>query len=216
MTVSKKTVEPTDTERYEDIVLRAREKLSKMKHSEIDDDPPRVFTEVLAEMLGPQCDREFMLDWFQSHAVLQGKTPRLELKSSIPTYRRWRDGFDFCLLETYGVRVMTLAMRTYHYRSSCPIPALLHTCRESRRAMQLCGYELAFSLGSQQPSVWFNFKYDVFKFGIMTQDDVQCGQFPVQDLVRIEKLAMSARHGFFDTQDLPEFIPKFGHLKELL
>ena len=57
-------------------------------------------------------------------------------------------------------RIIELAKsKTYSVHSSAGVPALLHTCRESR-AIALNHYNLSFSSTSTLPKVYFDFKYD--------------------------------------------------------
>lgn len=57
-------------------------------------------------------------------------------------------------------RIIELAKsETYSVHSSAAVPALLHTCRESR-AIALNHYNLSFSSPPTSPKVYFDFKYD--------------------------------------------------------
>ncbi|KAH7018402.1 uncharacterized protein B0I36DRAFT_368425 [Microdochium trichocladiopsis] len=51
-------------------------------------------------------------------------------------------------------------MRRSELFSRAPLPALLHTCRESRNTLQSHGYELAFGTRSSSAMTWFNHKID--------------------------------------------------------
>ncbi|KAG8671109.1 hypothetical protein FPOAC1_004347 [Fusarium poae] len=48
----------------------------------------------------------------------------------------------------------------YYFRSCTTIPALLHTCRESRGELINHGYELTFTTVTRGPRVWFNYRQD--------------------------------------------------------
>lgn len=52
-------------------------------------------------------------------------------------------------------------MNQVYLFSKSPIPALLHTNRESRQVMLEIGYELAFGTEHAKPLTWFNFQMDV-------------------------------------------------------
>ncbi|RSL78265.1 hypothetical protein CEP51_008369 [Fusarium floridanum] len=55
--------------------------------------------------------------------------------------------------------------------SNAPIPALLHTCTESRLALVNMGYQLAFQTRSSGPRTWFNFNRDILLIGPEPQED---------------------------------------------
>ncbi|KAL2690108.1 hypothetical protein Neosp_004176 [[Neocosmospora] mangrovei] len=89
--------------------------------------------------------------------------------------------------------------------SNAPIPALLHTCKESRAALIKMGYKLAFRSRSSGPRTWFNFDRDTL---YMEYDDVDyipendksgvlngysawdIGQFDPAELRQVRKLAL--------------------------
>lgn len=48
-----------------------------------------------------------------------------------------------------------------HLYSNALIPALLHTCVESRHELMNRGYRLAFRTRSSEPRTWFNFDRDI-------------------------------------------------------
>lgn len=84
--------------------------------------------------------------------------------------------------------------------SSAPIPPLLHTCVESREAMQAAGYELAFGTDYQAPQTWFNFAQDVLYVSRLWYDmeeetnifTLDSDRFVIlgTDMIRIRKLAV--------------------------
>lgn len=119
---------------------------------------------------------------------------------------------------SYAIQPRLVRIRSETYNkfllvwSNSPIPALLHTCRESRRAMQACGYELAFESATSKPLIWFNFRYDTLYISCLTPENARL--LSSRDLARVDRLAMSQvleSHG-----QIFEYVPIFGHLKELL
>ncbi|KAI0846761.1 hypothetical protein F5Y00DRAFT_242975 [Daldinia vernicosa] len=83
--------------------------------------------------------------------------------------------------------------------SKAPIPALLHTCVESRRVLIDAGYQLAFASRYHGPWTWFNFKNDVLclKYNVITNDvplldngPWGTGSFDPQSLQQVRKLAI--------------------------
>jgi hypothetical protein len=198
--------------KYDEIMQLALKKIAEMDSSTIDD-PPKTYTEILAGMLGPNCNPKSMLRCFRD-CTHRWRNPQNQPGTHTATCKHLPHGIDFCLLERYGRSVIERTMRTYHFRSLSPIPALLHTCRESRRTMQLCGYELAFPFHrSIPPSIWFNFKYDALHLGSLSATEVR--QLPSKDLFRVERLAIQEdRENYL--QLLPEILPLFRQLKELL
>lgn len=96
----------------------------------------------------------------------------------------------------------------YNFQSPAPIPALLHTCQESRRTLQLCGYELAFAAPNEPPKIWFNFKYDVLEAGV--------GELPLKDRIRIERIAIPEGFNDYNVPEVTKIMPEFGRLEELM
>jgi hypothetical protein len=62
------------------------------------------------------------------------------------------------------------ATRRGYFWSSCPIPALLQTCKESRQMMRLAGYELTFRTRTSASRTWFNFRHDIL---YLTRDHIR-------------------------------------------
>lgn len=199
-----------DVAKYEAMIKLAHEQIARMDRTAMDD-PPKTYTEILAPML-PGCKPELMLAWFRSKATpfkapLDPRQPRTLTRS----YKDSRNGVEWCLLDRYGVTAIELAMRSFHFRSSSTIPALLHTSRESRRTMQLCGYELAFCINDvATPRAWFNFRYDTLR---MLISDVP--QLPSKDLVRVERLTVE-RDRKVHTKLLLDILPIARQLNEVL
>ncbi|CZR65018.1 uncharacterized protein PAC_14918 [Phialocephala subalpina] len=121
------------------------------------------------------------------------------------------------------------ATRRGHIWSSCPIPALLHTCRESRSTMKRAGYELTFGHRTSKPRVWFNFRHDTLYLSVpqsweldehlssrsLDQGLWNIGQLSPAVLVRVERLALGNVYDFReDCQS--HAIRLFGNLKEVL
>ncbi|KAF8849922.1 hypothetical protein BDZ45DRAFT_216223 [Acephala macrosclerotiorum] len=121
------------------------------------------------------------------------------------------------------------ATRRGYIWSSCPIPALLHTCRESRSTMKRAGYELTFGHRTSKPRVWFNFRHDTLYLSVPPAWDIDeypssksldqgpwnIGQLSPDDLVRVERLALRDVNAFRD-DCLSQAIRLFGNLKEVL
>ncbi|KAF3061838.1 hypothetical protein GL218_03461 [Daldinia childiae] len=88
--------------------------------------------------------------------------------------------------------------KSYLY-SKAPIPALLHTCVESRRVLINAGYQLAFASRNHPPMTWFNFKNDVLclkydktreYFNLLDNGSWGTGNFDTQSLQQVRKLAI--------------------------
>ncbi|KAI1383387.1 uncharacterized protein F4822DRAFT_75942 [Hypoxylon trugodes] len=92
-----------------------------------------------------------------------------------------------------------LLRKSYLY-SEAPIPALLHTCSESRSFLIQTGYQLAFGTRTHGPRTWFNFKHDVlFLERIFDREPVfleygpwGISEFDVDSLRRVRKLALGS------------------------
>ncbi|KAE8444938.1 hypothetical protein EG329_014065 [Mollisiaceae sp. DMI_Dod_QoI] len=121
------------------------------------------------------------------------------------------------------------ATRRGYLWSSCPIPALLHTCRESRDTMKRAGYELTFRHRTAGPRTWFNFHHDILYLSCrehrgceddeisrsLDQGPWNIGQLSPDDLKRVEKLALAEVYDFReDCQS--HAVRLFGNLKEFL
>ena len=89
--------------------------------------------------------------------------------------------------------------------STTKIPALLHTCRESRSALTWHGYELAFRTRSCGPQTWFCFEHDILYLKASRDNyrgdwqernfalkicDWEVGIFHPDDMVRVRHLAL--------------------------
>jgi hypothetical protein len=101
-------------------------------------------------------------------------------------------------------RVAWELVRESHLYSKAPIPALLHTCAESRAELMSCGYRLSFRTRSNGPRTWFNFERDVlyidlhwnhfedeWSLGLLSGCLWDIGQFYPEDLKRVRKLALN-------------------------
>ncbi|KAI1651763.1 uncharacterized protein F4817DRAFT_323544 [Daldinia loculata] len=92
-----------------------------------------------------------------------------------------------------------LLRKSYIY-SKAPIPALLHTCVESRRVLISAGYQLAFASRNHGPWTWFNFKNDVLclkydgitRYGLLDNGPWGTGNFDPQSLQQVRNLAIDA------------------------
>lgn len=201
-----------DIEKYEALIQLTHKKIAEMDKSAMDD-PPKTYTEILAAMLGPDCKPEFMLDYFRSQET-GFKASRTQFETRTPVYKHFPEGVEWCLLDRYGATAMSRAMRTFHFWSSSPIPALLHTCRESRRAMQLCGYELVFAINDKvTPRIWFNFAHDTLHLGCLFSTDVR--QLRSKDLMRVSRVAIHGHQEAY-VQLIPEILSVAVQLKEVL
>ncbi|KAI1461824.1 hypothetical protein F4805DRAFT_453061 [Annulohypoxylon moriforme] len=52
-------------------------------------------------------------------------------------------------------------LRNARFYSEAPIPALLHTCAESRMILISAGYQLTFGARDHEPMTWFHFENDI-------------------------------------------------------
>lgn len=112
--------------------------------------------------------------------------------------------------------------RFTHFWSRSPIPVLLHTCRESRRTMQVCGYELAFATETTKPLTWYNFKHDMLFLGYIWSTTGTClpprewstteSCLQSRDKTRLERLAVSQH---WEENDVISTLISFAHVKEL-
>jgi hypothetical protein len=93
-------------------------------------------------------------------------------------------------------------VREGYLYSKAPIPALLHTCAESRAELISRGYQLAFRTRSNGPRTWFNFERDVLYVdrddeyeegyrSLLSGGPWEFGQLHPEDLQRVRKLAMN-------------------------
>lgn len=85
--------------------------------------------------------------------------------------------------------------------SNAPIPALLHTCSESRAELMNRGYQLAFRTRSSGPRTWFNFDRDILFLefdrdyfedyrSLLSGSPWDVGQFDPGDMQRVRKLML--------------------------
>ena len=110
-------------------------------------------------------------------------------------------------------------------------PALLHTCRESRQALQSFGYGLAFSTYSNPAHGWVNYSDDIFfiphirhwtdfpGYGILDGGSYNMGQCPRQELDRVRRIALQdpiLKEDLRYYPEIHEIVQLFGHLTELL
>ncbi|KAF5598947.1 hypothetical protein FPCIR_2593 [Fusarium pseudocircinatum] len=74
-----------------------------------------------------------------------------------------------------------------YFYSNAPVPALLHTSRESREWLAKKGYQLAFKTQSQGPRTWFNYDRDV-----LLVDQVSCNpkQLDADEAAKVRRLAV--------------------------
>ncbi|KAF5548365.1 hypothetical protein FPHYL_9980 [Fusarium phyllophilum] len=122
--------------------------------------------------------------------------------------------------------------------SNAPIPALLHTCRESRDHLINRGYQLAFRTRSHGPQTWFNFDTDVLfisrgdywdtKHRVLSGCAWDISQFHPIDMQKVKRLALddstgslylshpSFSEGNYKFSDLSSVLRLFQHLEELL
>ncbi|KAI1659846.1 hypothetical protein F4813DRAFT_352143 [Daldinia decipiens] len=91
-----------------------------------------------------------------------------------------------------------LLRKSYIY-SKAPVPALLHTCVESRRVLINAGYQLAFASRNHGPRTWFNFKNDVLclkyygprdNINLLDNGPWGTGNIDTQSLQQVRKLAI--------------------------
>ncbi|KAG9498428.1 hypothetical protein J7337_009233 [Fusarium musae] len=128
--------------------------------------------------------------------------------------------------------------REGHMFSNAPIPALLHTCRESRDHLIKRGYQLAFRTRSHGPRTWFNFETDVLfisqgddwgtKHRMLSGCVWDIGQFHPIDMQKVKRIALDNSTGSlylshpsfsernYKFSDLSSVLRLFQHLKELL
>ena len=119
--------------------------------------------------------------------------------------------------------------RLGHLWSSCPIPALLQTCKESRQMMRLAGYEFTFRTRTSASRTWFNSRHDILylipdrkarkpeSHGSMSLDGGpwNIGQLAPSDMNRVERLARGEVFEF-EPRSLLAAVRLFRNLKELL
>ncbi|KAF5658047.1 hypothetical protein FCIRC_13022 [Fusarium circinatum] len=122
--------------------------------------------------------------------------------------------------------------------STAPIPALLHTCRESRDVLIRRGYQLAFRTRSHGPRTWFNYDHDVLflshgddwntKHRVVSGCAWDIGQFHPDDMQKVKRVALEEStgslylahprfsEGNYKFSDLSSVLRLFKHIEELL
>ncbi|KAF5639004.1 hypothetical protein F52700_4274 [Fusarium sp. NRRL 52700] len=122
--------------------------------------------------------------------------------------------------------------------STAPIPALLHTCRESRDVLIQRGYQLTFRTRSHGPRTWFNFDHDVLflshgddwgtNYRAVSGCSWDIGQFHPDDMQKVKRVALDTStgclylahprfgEGNYKFSDLSSVLRLFGHIEELL
>ncbi|KAI1107934.1 hypothetical protein F4804DRAFT_296370 [Jackrogersella minutella] len=90
-------------------------------------------------------------------------------------------------------------LRKTRLYSQAPIPALLHTCAESRKVLISAGYRLAFGTRHHEPSTWFHFENDILFLkpdrdieepALLDNGHCGIGDFDIDSLQRVRKLAL--------------------------
>ncbi|KAH7242730.1 hypothetical protein BKA59DRAFT_481245 [Fusarium tricinctum] len=185
----------------------------------------------------------FSFNW---RTVIPGLTnqPSLEafgFSSSKPLYKPWEVKYSspqICLhwLARNPQTAWQLVRKGYLY-SPAPIPALLHTCSESRHELIKRGYRLAFSTRSSGPRTWFNYDHDIL---FLSHEDLwqtdhrilsgcpwDLSQFDPEDMQRVRRVALERSGGslflvhprfreiHFKFHDLTSVLRLFGHINEL-
>ncbi|KAF5023221.1 hypothetical protein F66182_4729 [Fusarium sp. NRRL 66182] len=94
-------------------------------------------------------------------------------------------------------------MRESYLYSEAPIPALLHTCSESRDELLRKGYQLAFRTRSYGPRTWFNYDRDIlflrrtpeeYETSFITCCRWSFDQLHPDDMQRVRRLALEESH----------------------
>ncbi|KAF5979212.1 hypothetical protein FCOIX_5421 [Fusarium coicis] len=128
--------------------------------------------------------------------------------------------------------------REGHLFSNAPIPALLHTCRESRDHLIKSGYQLAFRTRSHGPRTWFNFDTDVLfvsrgddwgtNHRVLSGCSWDISRFHPIDMQRVKRITLDDSTGSlyishpsfseanYMLSDLSSVLRLFQHLEELL
>ncbi|KAI1780167.1 hypothetical protein F4818DRAFT_402026 [Hypoxylon cercidicola] len=95
-------------------------------------------------------------------------------------------------------------LRKSRLYSTAPIPALLHTCSESRAVLIRAGYQLAFGSRSHEPHTWFHYQNDVLYLdgndrlqpemwdgvNLLSYSEWIIGEFEPQSLQQVRKVAL--------------------------
>jgi hypothetical protein len=126
--------------------------------------------------------------------------------------------------------------RGYWYTASSP-PTISKVCKESRRALEVSGFSLAYGTRTNDPRTWFNFKSDIIflMHGLTLRDKLgvtacidntpwNIGQMRPGDMTRVRRLALDVRQPFSLTPtsnmthsmtDISTAVRLFGGLEEL-
>ncbi|KAJ4248827.1 hypothetical protein NW762_012665 [Fusarium torreyae] len=95
-----------------------------------------------------------------NHPYEQKRLDAYGFTSSLPSYEPWQASEDVPLIPTdwlidYPELAFELTRRCCLY-SDAEIPAFLHVCAESRKALMRWGYRLSFSTRTTGPRTWFH------------------------------------------------------------
>jgi hypothetical protein len=126
--------------------------------------------------------------------------------------------------------------RGYWYSTSSP-PVISKVCKESRRALEISGFSLAYGTRTNDPRTWFSFKSDILflMHGLTLRDNLgvtgcldctpwNIGQMRPDDMTRVRRLALDVRQPFSLTptsimthsmKDISTAVRLFGGLEEL-
>ncbi|KAJ4249806.1 hypothetical protein NW762_012149 [Fusarium torreyae] len=185
----------------------------------------------------------FSFNW-RSRIPSRSNQPTLErygFSSSQSPYHPWKVSSlapKICLhwLSCHPQIAWEFAKEAYFY-SQAPIPALLHTCRESRDHLIRRGYQLTFKTRSSGPRTWFNYDVDIlfisledsWRIGhrVLSGCRWDLGQFDPSDMQKVRRLALerSAQSLYlshprndrinFTFHDMTSVLRLFQHLEEL-
>lgn len=215
-----------DKTKYDDFIDLAKKRMASLGADALND-PAKTCADVLSEITGFKTDRmlqRFRYVWSERRSWNRNQT---QLESYGFTTPKTKPCIPpLLLLEEAAREAIHDATRESYFWSRTPIPALLHACSESRHAMRLCGYELAFAAENSEPRIWFNFKHDVLyltgsRWGSQRNIDVfEAGpwnvyQLPREDRERIERLALED-DWYGQSHLLVDTVPRFRRLKEIL
>ncbi|KAM3076725.1 hypothetical protein ACMFMG_007524 [Clarireedia jacksonii] len=138
-------------------------------------------------------------------------------------------------ISSRGVTYYAMRRGYWHTKSSPPI--ISEVCKESRHALEVSGFSLAYGTRSNDPRTWFSFKSDVLVLmhGLTLRDPfgpagcLDCtpwniGQMRPDDMKRVRRLALDVRQPFSmsplpgkmdDMKDIATAVRLFGGLEEL-
>ncbi|KAI0381951.1 hypothetical protein F5Y04DRAFT_253657 [Hypomontagnella monticulosa] len=180
------------------------------QHSEDEDDFTELFNDLApVQVKLPPSLVYFARNWCDqiwSYRDLCAQ-PRLEaygFTSSKPIPHPWKPTHKTPEIPVHWLldhpHVAYLLLRKTTIYSEAPIPALLHTCVESRTVLMNSGYQLAFGSRSHEPRTWFHYGHDVLYLSPITpwysQDLLDngpwgTGQFDVDSLQQVRNLALA-------------------------